>query len=140
VSVEPAPRVPARARNIHQGPVVTGGMLRLRARSRDAWSRATLLLTTVLLVGGLVGGPLAHLAMEQAGAPAGHAHEHDGSRLPDAHHDCPVCLTLAAGVLPLEPPAPVAGYVLVAAAAASIPAPHAGVATDPQRARAPPVL
>jgi hypothetical protein len=76
---------------------------------RDVWQRATRLLAAVLLVGGIVAGPAAHLAIE-AGVAASSCdvtHPQDPWDVPpDAHHDCPVCITLAAAAPSLMGPQP----------------------------------
>jgi hypothetical protein len=73
-------------------------MSRNIALDRDVWQRATRLLAAILLMGGIVAGPAAHLAMEAGVATSScdSTHpSHPSDVPPDAHHDCPVCITLA---------------------------------------------
>ncbi len=142
-------------------------MPRLSAGSCDVWHRATRILTAALLAGGMVAGPLAHMVIDHAGAghatphgqlPDGHDHgrgphdchhpghthgpagpgNQDNGDLPDAHDDCIVCLTLAAGVAPLVPGAPMAASAYASADVASADRFHGQAGTDTRRARAPP--
>jgi hypothetical protein len=118
-------------------------MSRTSVLNDGVWPRAARFLAAVLLFGGLGAGPLAHLAAD-AGLAAAAMCEADAERgdpghIPDAHHDCPVCVTLATAtpsVLPTIPSAlpaetvaaPAPGWALEDAPAADLP-----------RARAPPI-
>lgn len=108
----------------------------------DASVRVTRLLTAILVLGGLVLGPVAHVQGSPAatdtevspeapdpGQPAG----------PDAHHDCPLCLTLASAAAPMVPVLP--GARLLDARDVAAPTAVAGDSgvSDTERARAPPI-
>lgn len=110
----------------------------------DVWARVARLCAAILLVGGMGVGPVVHLVAgaEQSIAGdhggSGHGHEQGESRVPDAHHGCPVCITLAGATTPL---APAVRAVVVAGAghvAASVTEPHDHDHSDLSRARAPP--
>jgi hypothetical protein len=106
-----------------------------------AGSRTVRLILAILLLGGIGGGPLVHLAQE---AQATHVLVHaDGQGdqpvpLPD-HHDCPVCVTLG-GIL-----APVPAMALVADPRDDLPlagsgaAFHSRTSAERTRARSPPL-
>jgi hypothetical protein len=108
----------------------------------DVWARAACLLAAILLIGGMSAGPVVHLSAGPdplvAGDLAGHAGEHSESNSPDAHHDCPICITLATAAAPIVPTVRamvVAGHGTGATPVSELrDRDHA----DPSRARAPP--
>jgi hypothetical protein len=113
----------------------------------DVLGRVAHFLMTVLVFGGLVLGPVAHVQVQPDAALAecsndGHesgGHESDGHAGPDAHHDCPVCLTLTSVAAPVLPPVPgslLADAQVVAAPRAAV---HDRGVPDTERARAPPI-
>lgn len=118
-------------------------MSRPTVTDRGAWSRTAHLLAAILLLGGIVGGPLAHLTHEASEAHAaacdGATQEHPApAPVPDHHHDCPTCITLTGAVAPVLDPAPALpvgdGAPLVEAG----PAFHDRLVLERSRARAPP--
>jgi hypothetical protein len=113
----------------------------------DVLGRVAHFLVTVLVFGGLVLGPVAHVQVQPDDALAecsnmGHGsggHESGGHSEPDPHHDCPVCLTLASVAAPVLPPVPgslLADAQVVAAPGATV---HDRGVSDTERARAPPI-
>jgi hypothetical protein len=117
-------------------------MLRSTDIAGDVLGRVAHLLVTALVLGGLVLGPVAHVQVQPdaAGAEWSHEGHEPGSHSdPDAHHDCPVCLTLASVAAPVLPPVPASllsdGPVVVAPGAAV----HDRGLSDTERARAPPI-
>jgi hypothetical protein len=108
----------------------------------DVLGRVAHFLVTVLVFGGLVLGPVAHVQVQPDAALAECADggpESGGHAGPDAHHDCPVCLTLASVAAPVLPPVP--GYLLADAQVVAAPgaAVHDRGVSDTERARAPPI-
>jgi hypothetical protein len=79
----------------------------------DALVRLARLVVAVLLLGGMVAGPVAHLGGADAPAgPSSHAHHDPGvPPAPDLHHDCPVCITLAGASAPVAPTVSVSAAV-----------------------------
>jgi hypothetical protein len=121
----------------------TTGMSRTNVLQHLVWPRAARLLATVLLLGGIGAGPLTHLATDAgivAGPTCEASHEHDGSeQVPETHHDCPVCITLATAtpsVLTAIPVARLADAQVMAAIGSTM---GDGPASDLSRARAPPI-
>jgi hypothetical protein len=117
-------------------------MLRSTDIAGDVLGRVAHLLVTLLVFGGLVLGPVAHVQVAADGAVAewsadGDEHGHESE--PDAHHDCPVCLTLASVAAPELPLIP--GFLLSSALIAAAPeeALHDRGRSDTERARAPPI-
>jgi hypothetical protein len=124
-------------------------MSRTQVIDGGVWLRATHLLAAILLVGGIVAGPLVHLAVEAspahaAACDAGTAAEGPASAhptpdpAPDLHHDCPVCVTLAGAVAPVPDPAPSAQIAAGSPVAVPGPALHDRIVSERTRARAPP--
>jgi hypothetical protein len=124
-------------------------MSRTKVIDGGVWLRATHLLAAILLVGGIVAGPLVHLAAEASSAHAATCdagvEDHGASPddpapapAPDLHHDCPVCVTLAGAVAPALDPAP--GSALAAGSPVAVPGPafHDRIVSERTRARAPP--
>jgi hypothetical protein len=117
-------------------------MLRSTNIAGGVWGRAAHFLVAILVFGGLALGPVAHVQVAADGAvadwsPDGHQHGHDSE--PDAHHDCPVCLTLAsvaATVLPVIPGSLLSSALIAAAPEAAL---HDRDRSDTERARAPPI-
>lgn len=115
-------------------------MLRTTVLQDGVWPRAARLLAVALLFGGLGAGPLVHLAAEAvADVPCDVASEHGHpEQVPDAHHDCPVCITLATATPAIFPAVPSARLADESAAPAPARVMDDGPVTDLSRARAPP--
>jgi hypothetical protein len=117
-------------------------MLRSTDIAGGVWGRAAHLLLTILVFGGLALGPVAHAQVAVDGTvadwtPDGRQQGHDSK--PDAHHDCPVCLTLAsiaAPELPVIPGSLLSSALLAAAPEAAL---HDRDRAGPKRVRAPPI-
>jgi hypothetical protein len=103
-------------------------------------ARGARLLASVLLVGGMAAAPVAHpLASPDRVTASGHAgHEHGDSGVPDSHHDCATCITLAGGAVPLPSSVPSPAVSPRAGGAGSISELRDRDHTDSTRARAPP--
>lgn len=97
----------------------------------------------ILLIGGMVAGPAVHLAPAADGyatSDSGSHQEPDGPKAPDAHHDCPVCMTLASGVVPVAVATPASrlGHAGPVVPLHTVSVDRAD--SDPTRARAPPEI
>ncbi len=105
------------------------------------WLRAMRLLAVVVLLGGIGAGPLVHVAVEshRSGPVASQADRPEDPGSPDAHHLCPVCLTLSSAVPAVVPTGPGASLADTPALTSAGAAMHGRTATDLTRARAPPV-
>lgn len=130
-------------RNFRATATVEADMTGLNMLSIDVMVRATRLGAAILLIGGLVAGPAAHLAATAAGyttAESSAQHEPGGPKAPDSHHDCPVCMTLASGVVPVvvATPASRLGNAGSVVPLQTVPLDRAG--SDLTRARAPPAF
>lgn len=118
-------------------------MTGLNMLSIDVMVRATRLGAAILLIGGMVAGPAAHLAAAADGyatAESSAQHEPGGPKAPDSHHDCPVCMTLASGVVPVvvATPASRLGNAGSVVPLQTVPLDRDG--SDLTRARAPPAF
>jgi hypothetical protein len=117
-------------------------MLRSTDIAGDVLGRVAHLLLAALVLGGLVLGPVAHVHVQPDAAVAEWPHEgpEPGSHSePDAHYDCPVCLTLASvavSVLPAIPDSHLSDGLVVVAPRAPV---HDRGLSDTERARAPPI-
>jgi hypothetical protein len=112
----------------------------------DVLGRVAHFLMTVLVFGGLVLGPVAHVQVPPDAAlaecsddgPQSGGQESGGHAEPDAHHDCPVCLTLASVAAPVLPPVPASLLTDAQVVAGPGAAVHDRGVSDTERARAPP--
>jgi hypothetical protein len=106
----------------------------------DLWARTARLVAAVLLLGGMVAAPVVHLVVgpDQPVAVDHAGHEHGESRVPDAHHDCPVCITLSSAAAPVVPAVHAAVTAGTPAAASPVSEPRDRGRSDSSRARAPP--
>lgn len=117
-------------------------MSRTSVLSDGVWPRAARFLVAVLLFGGLGAGPLAHRAADAGMAAAVcelDAERGEPAHVPDAHHDCPVCITLATATPAVLPAIPTALPADIVAAPAPAWAMDDAPAADLPRARAPPI-
>jgi hypothetical protein len=105
-------------------------------------ARFARLLTAVLLVGGMVAGPVVHLlppSADRSPVAAAGAHDHDAPDLPNTHDHCAICVVLGTVAPPAVPDAvvvPAAPGVLPSVAAT---VPVDATLSDSRRARAPPL-
>lgn len=96
-------------RNFRATATVEADMTGLNMLSSDVMVHTTRLGAAILLIGGMVAGPAAHLAAvaeSYTTAESSAQHEPGGPKAPDSHHDCPVCMTLASGVVPVAVASP----------------------------------
>lgn len=108
----------------------------------DSGARVPRLLTAILVLGGLVLGPVAHVQGSPAPTDAELSHDAPDPGHPagsDAHNDCPVCLTLTSAAAPMVPPVPGARLLDARGVAGPTAVAHDTGVSDTERARAPPI-